>query len=65
MFNDVIIWLNNQIITGFTNITYLDSILFVLFLSFIQFAISAISYGISVKMQLNLHHPMPNKMDLY
>lgn len=61
IFNDIIIWLNQEIITDFTNITYLDSILFILFISFLQFAISAISYGISVKSQLNLHHPVPNK----
>ena len=65
IFNDIIIWLNNlQIIisNNFTTFTYLDSILFILFISFLQFVISAISYGISVKSQLNLHHPLPNKI---
>ena len=44
--------------------SYLDSILFILFITFLQFAISAMIYAISIKKNLNLHHPTPNTKGL-
>merc|ERR1712228_785647 len=60
IFNDFITWLDLDSAKHASN-AYLDSILFVLFISFLQFVISALVYGITVKSQLNLHHPTPNK----
>merc|ERR1712228_1168803 len=63
IFNDFITWLDLDSAKHAIKASnaYLDSILFVLFISFLQFVISALVYGITVKSQLNLHHPTPNK----